>query len=135
MKAPCRDDGGPVALMSPGASLLTLAAVHIVAMASPGPNVLLITQTAMSRSRDAALAVAAGVASGALILATIATLGLSLVIDQLGWLHLVLRIVGGGYLIFLGVQTWRHAREPLEAAPPSAGRDRVRNYSRGLRRT
>jgi threonine efflux protein len=64
-------------------------------MVSPGRNVLLITQTAMSRSREAALAVAAGVASGALILATVATLGLGLVIAELSWLHLALRVVGG----------------------------------------
>jgi threonine efflux protein len=132
MRARSRDDGDQVLLMSPGASLLSLAAVHVVAMASPGPNVLLVTQTAMSRSREAALAVATGIASGALILATIATLGLSLVLEELSWLHVVLRVVGGGYLIFLGVQTWRRAREPVEAAPPGPRLDLVRNYARGL---
>ena len=50
--------------MSTAALLLSVATIHLVAMASPGPNVLVVTQTAMSRSQRDALAVALGVAAG-----------------------------------------------------------------------
>lgn len=119
--------------MSAGSTLASVAALHLAAMASPGPNVLLVTHTAMARSRRPALAAAAGVACGAALLAAGAALGLGLVIEQARWLHDALRIAGGAYLVFLGVQTWRRAREPLPPADPEAeGGGLGRSYRRGL---
>ena len=119
--------------MSPTSTLLTIAVLHMAAMASPGPNVLLVTQTAMAHSRRRGLAVAAGVATGALLLATGAALGLGLLIGQVGWLRVTVQLAGGAYLIFIGVQTWRGATEP----PPSPGSAAVeggllRDYRRGV---
>ena len=119
--------------MSPSSTLLTIAAIHIAAMASPGPNVLLVTQTAMAHSRRRALAVAAGVATGALLLAAGAALGLGLLIGQVAWLRVAVQLAGGAYLIFIGVQTWRGAQDP----PPSPGGTPgdgglLRDYRRGL---
>jgi threonine efflux protein len=62
--------------------------------------VLLVAQTAMSGSRRSALAVAAGVASGAASMATAAALGLGVVFENVAWLHDAIRVVGGGYLVF-----------------------------------
>jgi threonine/homoserine/homoserine lactone efflux protein len=119
--------------MSPTSTLLTIAAMHMAAMASPGPNVLLVTQTAMAHSRRRALGVAAGVASGALLLATGAALGLGLLIGQAGWLRVVVQLAGGAYLIFIGVQTWRGAQDPPPSPGPSpAGTGLLRDYRRGL---
>ena len=119
--------------MSALSTLLTVAAIHWAAMASPGPNVLLVTQTAMARSRRSALAVAVGVASGAAVLATAAAIGLTVVIEQVTWARHALQLAGGAYLLFLGVQTWRGAREP-PPRPEAAGRDESpwRFYLRGL---
>ena len=119
--------------MSALSTLLTVAAIHWAAMASPGPNVLLVTQTAMARSRRSALAVAVGVASGAAVLATTAAVGLTVVIEQVTWARHALQLAGGAYLLFLGVQTWRGAREP-PPRPEAAGRDESprRFYLRGL---
>ena len=119
--------------MSALSTLLTVAAIHWAAMASPGPNVLLVTQTAMARSRRSALAVAVGVASGAAVLATAAAGGLTVVIEQGTWARHALQLAGGAYLLFLGVQTWRGAREP-PPRPEAAGRDESprRFYLRGL---
>jgi threonine efflux protein len=98
--------------MSPLSTLLTVAAIHWVAMVSPGPNVLLVAQTAMARSRRSALAVAVGVACGAGVLATGAAVGLALVIEQVGWLRHAIQIAGGAYLVYLGFVTWRGAADP-----------------------
>ncbi len=119
--------------MSPTSTLLTIAAIHMAAMATPGPNVLLVTQTAMAHSRRRALAVAAGVASGALLLATGAALGLGLLIGQAGWLRAGVQLAGGAYLIFIGVQTWRGAGDPPPSPGPSpADTGLLRDYRRGL---
>ncbi len=117
--------------MSAPATLLSVAAVHWIAMASPGPNVLLVAQTAMSRSRRDALAVAAGVATGALLMSAAAALGLGLLVQSATWIRPLLQLAGAAYLIYLGVQTWRFADRPGklgDASPAPLGRQ----YRRGL---
>ena len=116
--------------MSPTATLLYVAAVHWAAMASPGPNVLLVARTAMADSRRAALSAAAGVTCGAVLLATAAAFGLGLLVEQLGWLRTTVQLAGGLYVIFLGVQTWRSAREPLRVG--GTGDRSAAHFRRGL---
>ena len=117
--------------MSAPATLVSVAVVHWIAMASPGPNVLLVAQTAMSRSRRDALAAAAGIATGAFLLSAAAALGLGLVVESATWVRPLLQLAGGAYLIYLGVQTWRSADRAgkLEEAPPGP---LGRQYRRGL---
>jgi threonine efflux protein len=105
--------------MSATATLLSVAVVHWIAMVSPGPNVLLVAQTAMSRSRREALAAAAGVATGAFVMSAAAALGLGLLVESATWILPVLQLAGAAYLIYLGVQTWRSADRPekLREAP------------------
>ena len=107
--------------MSAAALLLSVATIHLVAMASPGPNVLVVTQTAMSRSQRSALAVALGVATGSLILATLAAVGLGLVFEQASWLRHGIQVAGGAYLVYLGVRVWLGAGEPPPSPEPSVG--------------
>jgi RhtB (resistance to homoserine/threonine) family protein len=119
--------------MSPTATLLTVAAVHWVAMASPGPNVLLVAQTAMSRGRREALAAAAGVASGALLLSGAAALGLGLLVEGAAPLRTAIQLAGAAYLVYLGVQIWRSAGRPLVVAPAGPRRASLaRDFRRGL---
>jgi threonine efflux protein len=114
--------------MSPTATLLYVAGVHWAAMVSPGPNVLLVARTAMADSRRAALAAACGVACGAVLLATAAALGMGLLVERVGWLRTAIQLAGGAYLVFLGVQTWRSAREPLRMG----GAGEPAHFRRGL---
>jgi len=116
--------------MSTPSTLLTVAAVHWLGMASPGPNVLLVTQTAMARSRGAAVAAALGVATGALVLSSAAALGLGIALRGSEPVLHGLQAAGGAYLVYLGARIWREAREPLRAAGDAAGHGRY--YVRGL---
>lgn len=88
-------------------------AVHVVAMASPGPNFLVVTQTAISRSRRDGVLTALGVACAALIWASAALFGLSLLFETTAWLYFGVKLFGGVYLIYLGMQSWRRANKPL----------------------
>ena len=47
--------------------LSSIFAVHMLAMISPGPNVLIVTQTALSHTRRAGIVTALGVATGSTI--------------------------------------------------------------------
>lgn len=97
--------------------LAQILLVHWAAMASPGPNVLEVIRTAMATSRREGLYVAAGIATGSLIWSAFAALGLALVFVHVEIAHDGLRVLGGLYLVYLGVSTFRAARRP----PPATG--------------
>ena len=96
--------------------LLEIFLVHVAAMVSPGPNVLQVTRAAIAESRRTGLYVALGVATGSAIWAASAALGLALLLDRLTLLYDAARILGGVYLVYLGVQTLRSATAPLDVA-------------------
>jgi threonine efflux protein len=105
-------------------ALLTIAAVHLVGLVVPGPNVLSVSQTAVARSRSAAVAVAFGVAAAALLWAGTAAAGLALLLTSVHGLGVVLRIAGASVLIVLGArliaERERGAAEP-EGSPGRRG--------------
>lgn len=102
-------------------ALAGLAAVHLLAVASPGPSTVLVIQTSAVAGRRNGLLAAAAMMSGALLWAAAALFGLQVLFARFEWLYLVFRIAGGLYLIWLAVLIWRHARDPLPEVP--AGRD------------
>jgi RhtB (resistance to homoserine/threonine) family protein len=89
--------------------LAGFALVHLLAVASPGPTFLVVARTAASGSRCAALLAALAVGIGAVIWAVAALLGLQALLARFEWLYLALRIAGGLYLVWLGIQIFRHA--------------------------
>ena len=90
--------------------------VHVLAMLSPGPNVLVVTQTAASRTRRAGVLVALGIASGAALWSGAALLGLSVLFAQVAWLYGALTMMGGIYLLYIAFRLWRGADRPLVLA-------------------
>ena len=96
--------------------LSSIFVVHMLALISPGPNVLVVTQTAISRSRRAGVVTAFGVGTGTVVWSCAALVGVSVVFEKLTWLYGGLRFVGGVYLLYLGAKLWRTADRPLDAA-------------------
>lgn len=94
----------------------SIFAVHVLAIISPGQNVLIVTQTAMGRGRRAGVAVALGIATGAGIWSAAANMGLSVVFANFVWLYSGLMLAGGIYLLYLGTALWRAADQPLVRA-------------------
>jgi RhtB (resistance to homoserine/threonine) family protein len=117
---------GPFAIII-GATLIWLAAV-----VSPGPNFLVVSRLALSRSRRSAIGAAFGIAVGSLIYAALTMFGLSVLILRFAWLGDSIRIVGGAYLVWLGIQAWRARSEDLHPATAGATQD-VPSLLRGLR--
>jgi RhtB (resistance to homoserine/threonine) family protein len=112
--------------------LLSVAAVHWLAMMSPGPNILVVSQTAVQRSRAHGLAAALGIASGALVWSSLVALGLVALLALVPWIHGAIRIIGGGYLIYLGVRLWMGADRPLTAGTHAVEGTLRSAYARGL---
>lgn len=90
-------------------------------MASPGPNVLLVARTSMAESRRAGLYSAAGVATGSGAWAAAAAVGVALLFASAPAAEGVVRVLGGLYLIYLGVATFRAATSPVRAGERRPG--------------
>ncbi|WP_299409848.1 LysE family transporter [uncultured Roseobacter sp.] len=78
--------------------------VDFLAHISPGPNFVLTTSAAVSKSRRHAVWTACGVAMGSLAWAGAAALGIASVFEALPLLGFMLKVLGIAYLIYLGIK-------------------------------
>lgn len=81
---------------------LLLASAHFLALLSPGPDFFIVIQTALKKPLRYAFSVCAGIASANALYLVFAVLGLE-VIKEMDTLMLVLKYLGGAYLIFIGI--------------------------------
>jgi threonine efflux protein len=110
------------------AHLLLAWSAYVVGTGSPGPSNLAIMATAMNEGRRSALALAAGVVTGSWFWGLAAFFGLSALLATYSQALVVLKILGGLYLLWLGL---RSARSAWSAKPPPA----AAAVSGSLRRT
>src|SRR5690242_2090605 len=78
-------------------TFVTIWVLHVSAMLSPGPNVLLVSQLAASDRARSAVFAALGVTFGATLWATCAVLGVNVVFAAFPGLRLALQVTGGVY--------------------------------------
>lgn len=119
-------------------SLLTLPqagaflAVAMLVTLAPGPDNLMVLSLGMARGRRAGVAFGLGCAIGCLSHTALAALGVSALIAASAWAFTGLKIAGGLYLIWLGIQALRLAR-PLGMAPTAPATERAgRLFAKGL---
>ena len=84
-----------------------------VAILSPGPGVIAVSQSAFALGRRRALPYGWGLALGASIWCVFALLGLTVIFRALPWTYVALKILGGAYLVWIAFKMWRHASDPL----------------------
>ncbi len=89
--------------------LLSIMAVHMVVLVSPGPAFLIVTQASIGHSRRQGVLTALGVSCATFLWSSAALLGISLFLETTAWLYQGIKLLGGAYLIYLGVESWRHA--------------------------
>ena len=105
------------------ASLLTYAAVVVIAVATPGPAMMALIARGLARGSRAALRMALGIAVGDVVLGTLALIGLAALMGLYSWLFVVLKYLAALYLVWLGVRMWRAPPVVLAAPQPAGGRD------------
>ncbi|CAN7199183.1 LysE family translocator [Variovorax paradoxus] len=96
--------------------LLGIAGAMIVGAMSPGPSFVMVARTAVSSSRRDGLAAALGMGAGGVVFAIAALVGLQAAFLAVPALYLAVKLLGGAYLVYLGIRIWRGAREPLSTA-------------------
>lgn len=82
---------------------LALAFVGVfLAQASPGPNMMAVASAALGSGRRAGVMTAVGIASGAFVWAVLLATGVGAVLQAFPETLTAMRLIGGGYLMYLG---------------------------------
>lgn len=96
--------------MSPILILASVFAIFIPALMLPGPDFIAVVRSAMIRGTAAGLMTTLGVTLGLGMYASLSLLGLSAVLADYQWLAWAVRVLGGCYLIYLGIRLFLASR-------------------------
>lgn len=81
----------------------------VLAQATPGPNLVAVAAAALGQGRRAAFGVVAGIASGVLVWAAGVAFGLGALLAAFPALVTAMKLIGGGYLLYLAARGLRGA--------------------------
>ncbi|WP_417506589.1 LysE family translocator [Microbacterium sp.] len=96
-------------------TLLAFVVAAFVMVVIPGPTVLFTIGRAMALGRMGGFLSILGTAIGSIVLVVAVALGVGTIIAQSVVLFTVVKVLGAGYLIFLGVQAIRHRKDAARA--------------------
>lgn len=98
-------------------ALLAFAAASVVLIVIPGPSVLFVVGRSLSYGRRGGLMSVLGNELGGLPLVAAVAFGVGSIVAESILLFTVIKLLGGAYLVYLGVQAIRHRRAgtPSEA--------------------
>jgi threonine/homoserine/homoserine lactone efflux protein len=97
------------------AELSGYALASFVLIVIPGPSVLFVVGRALAYGRRTALATVLGNAAGNYLVAICVAVGIGTLVQRSAQAFTVVKLIGAGYLIWLGIQAWRR-RGTLAAA-------------------
>ncbi|HHF0554852.1 TPA: LysE family translocator [Vibrio antiquarius] len=107
--------------MNESTILLTLASIHFIALMSPGPDFALVVQNATRHGHQTGLYIALGLSVGILLHSLFSITGVSYLVHQHPLLYSVLQLLGGSYLLYLGIGALRGViatiKNPLSDQP------------------
>jgi len=83
--------------------LVSLAVIHSVALASPGPDFALVVKMASQEKRVTAVASAIGISVAILLHTLLSLTGVSLVIKSSNTLFIIVQVAGASYLGWMGI--------------------------------
>jgi threonine/homoserine/homoserine lactone efflux protein len=86
---------------------LTIALVHLVAVASPGPDFAIVVRNSVAYGRRIALFTSVGIGAAILLHVAYSLVGLSVVIATTPWLFKTFSYLAAAYLLYLAVGALR----------------------------
>ena len=95
--------------------LLLITSVHLLAAASPGPDFVLVSQQTLCNGKRAGLFCSLGIALGLSVHILYSVFGLAALIANSASALWVIKLLGGSYLIYLGISGLR-AKATKQAA-------------------
>ena len=119
--------------MSPAVELLAFAGVMALGQFSPGPDMILLTRTALAEGAKAGVAMACGIATGLAVHSTLAVGGLAVAFERSAGLRQAVAWLASGYLLWLAVGLIRAALRKPQPPATTAARPKGRTpFVRGL---
>ena len=94
--------------MLPTDHLLTFVVVAFILIVVPGPSVLFVVTRSLTLGRSAGVATVVGNAAGAYTQVIAVAFGLGTLVQESIAVYTIVKLVGAAYLIYLGVQAFRH---------------------------
>lgn len=86
---------------------LTLALIHLLAVATPGPDFAVVFRQCLKHGRKMAIITAIGIGLGILLHMTYTLLGIGLLISRSAVAFTVMKYTGAAWLFYLGIQSLR----------------------------
>jgi threonine/homoserine/homoserine lactone efflux protein len=114
------------------AAFLAAWALHLIAAASPGPAVLMTARVGVTEGFRTGLMLAIGIGLGAVVWAVAALFGLALLFQIAPTLLWAFKIAGGLFLLWIALNMWRHAAEPLGTGVAVTARSPLRAIWLGI---
>lgn len=105
--------------------LIAFFGMMLLLAAIPSGSVGFVVVSSATRGLPCGIAAALGIVGGDLIFVTLALLGMTALAESMGALFAILRYIGGGYLIWLGIGLLRSAKN---SQPPVATHAGFRNF-------
>lgn len=90
---------------------IAVAAITLAAVVSPGPDFAIVSRNALVGGRATGLATALGVGLGLNVHVAAAIFGIGALLATSATLFAIAKLIGGGYLIYLGIKTFRNASD------------------------
>ncbi|ANW21727.1 LysE family translocator [Streptomyces clavuligerus] len=101
--------------------LFAFTAAALLVIVIPGPSVLFVVGRALAHGRRTALATIAGNVLGTYLVIVAVALGVGSVVERSAALFLTVKLVGAAYLVYLGVQAFRHRGDMAVSAMDTVG--------------
>ncbi len=111
--------------------LLNILPLYVLGVISPGPDFLIVSSTSLSRGRMEGLKTAAGITTVVAFYTLICLLGLTTLFEHYLWLMTAVKILGGFYLIYLGIMMWRSSLASPQQTITPVKISRGNSYRRG----
>lgn len=112
--------------------LIIITSVHLLAAASPGPDFVLVSQQTLSNGKRAGLLCSIGIALGLSVHILYSAFGLAAVIASSSSALWVIKLLGGSYLIYLGISGLRSKARRGEATTTVANQAALKTIGLGF---
>ena len=105
-------------------TLLAFAGVSLLLAITPGPDMAVVTKNALAHGRRGVVLTTSGIGLALVVWVTATAVGVSALLRTSGEVLVALKIIGAGYLAYLGIRALLESRQPpgdlLAGVPPAA---------------
>ncbi len=98
---------------------LTIAFVHLLAVASPGPDFAIVVRQSVTYGKATALWTSMGVGTGIFLHVCYSLMGIGVIVSQSVFAFTVMKFIGAAYLVFIG---WKALRANPSSTQVHSGR-------------